>query len=109
MAAVIVSVREREEEVAEHVTEKTDTEEVVGNAAAQAHCADADRLAGCAVHLSPATAFSGVRLLARNLPFVLLLVMIGSLFWPTQPEEDSQEADPGLKQNGADEMSTIRH
>jgi hypothetical protein len=40
---------------------------------------------------------------------VLLLVMIGSLFWPTQPEEDSQEADPGLKQNGADEMSTIRH
>ena len=32
----IVSVREREEEVAEHVAEKTDTEEVVSDATAQA-------------------------------------------------------------------------
>jgi hypothetical protein len=36
MAAVIVSAREHEEEVAEQVAEKTDTEEVVGTAAAQA-------------------------------------------------------------------------
>jgi hypothetical protein len=35
--------------------------------------------------------------------------MIGSLFWPTQPEEDSQEAGQRLKPNGADEMPSIRH
>jgi hypothetical protein len=36
MAAVIVSAKEREEEAAEQAAEKTDTEEVVGTAAAQA-------------------------------------------------------------------------
>jgi hypothetical protein len=66
-------------------------------------------LLGALFTSSPATAIGGVRLLARNLPLVLLLVMIGSLFWPTQPEEDSQEAGQRLKPNGADEMPSIRH
>jgi uncharacterized membrane protein len=106
MAAVIVSAREHEKQVAEHVAEKNDTVEVVGNAAiVQTPIA----LLGALFTSSPATAIGGIRLLARNLPLVLLLVMIGSLFWPTRPEEDSQETDPGLKPNGADEMSTIRH
>ena len=108
IAAVIVSAREREEEVAEQVAEKTDTEEVVGNAAAQAMVQTPIALLGALFTSSPATAISGVRLLARNLPLVLLLVMIGSLFWPTQSEEDLQ-TDQRLKPNGADEMSTIRH
>jgi hypothetical protein len=109
MAAVIVFAREHEEEIAEQVAEKTDTEEVVGNAAAQAIVQTPIALLGALFTSSPATAIGGVRLLARNLPLVLLLVMIGSLFWPTQPEEDSQATDQGLKPNGADEMSTIRH
>ena len=109
IAAVIVSAREREEEVAEQVAEKTDTEEVVGNAAAQAMVQTPIALLGALFTSSPATAISGVRLLARNLPLVLLLVMIGSLFWPTQPEEDPEEPDRGLKSNGADEVSTVRH
>jgi hypothetical protein len=109
MAAVIVSAKEREEEVAEHVAEKNDTVEVVGTAAAQAIVQTPIALLGALFTSSPATAIGGIRLLARNLPLVLLLVMIGSLFWPTRPEEDSQETDPGLKPNGADEMSTIRH
>jgi uncharacterized membrane protein len=109
MAAVIVSARERDEEVAAQVAEKTDTEAVVGNAAAQAIVQTPIALLGALFTSSPATAFGGVRLLVRNLPLVLLLVMIGSLFWPTQPEEDSQATDQGLKPNGADEMSTIRH
>ncbi len=109
IAAVIVSAREREEEVAEQVADKTDTEEVVGNAAAQAMVQTPIALLGALFTSSPATAISGVRLLARNLPLVLLLVMIGSLFWPTQSEEDLQETDLSLKPNGADEMSTVRH
>jgi hypothetical protein len=109
MAAAIVSAKEREEEVAEQAAEKTDTEQVVSNAAAQAIVQTPIALLGALFTTSPTTALNGVRLLARNLPLVLLLVMIGSLFWPTQPEEDSQETDPGLKLNGADEMSTIRH
>ena len=106
IAAVIVSAREREEEVAEQAADKTDT---VGTAAAQAMVQTPIALLGALFTSSPATAISGVRLLARNLPLVLLLVMIGSLFWPTQPEEDLQETDQGLKPNGADEMSTVRH
>jgi hypothetical protein len=109
MAAVIVSAREHDEGVAEQVAEKTDTEEVVGNAAAQAIVQTPIALLGALFTSSPATAIGGVRLLARNLPLVLLLVMIGSLFWPTQPEEDSQETDQGLRPNGADDMATIRH
>ena len=109
IAAVIVSAREREEEVADQAADKTDTKEVVGNAAAQAMVQTPIALLGALFTSSPATAISGVRLLARNLPLVLLLVMIGSLFWPTQPEVDSQETDLGLKPNGADEMSTVRH
>jgi uncharacterized membrane protein YhaH (DUF805 family) len=108
MAAVIVSARERDEEVAEQVAEKTDTEEVIGTAAAQAIVQTPIALLGALLTSSPATAIGGVRLLARNLPLVLLLVMIGSLFWPTtQLDEDSQ--DERLKPNGADAMPSIRH
>jgi uncharacterized membrane protein len=106
MAAVIVSAKEREEEVAEQAAEKTDAEEVVSNAAAQAIVQTPIALLGALFTTSPATALNGVRLLARNLALVLLLVMIGSLFWPTtQLDEDSQ--DERLKPN--DGMSTIRH
>jgi hypothetical protein len=109
MAAVIVSAKEREEEeVAEQAAEKTDTEEVVSNAAAQAIVQTPIALLGALFTTSPATALNGVRLLARNLPLVLLLVMIGSLFWPTQSEEDLQETDP-LRPNGADAMPSVRH
>jgi hypothetical protein len=106
MAAIIVSAKEREEQVAEQVAERTDTEEVVGDAAAQAIVQTPIALLGALFTSSPATALGGVRLLARNLPLVLLLLMIGSLFWPTQLEK---ETDESLKPNGSDEMSTVRH
>jgi len=108
IAAIIVSAKEREE-VAEQVAERTDTEEVVSDATAQAIVQTPIALLDALLTSYPTTGISGVRLLSRNLPLVLLLVMIGSLFWPTQPEEDLQETDESLKPNGADEMSTIRH
>ena len=38
-----------------------------------------------------AGALSAARLLARNLPLVLLLVMIGALFWPTKQGEPLED------------------
>jgi hypothetical protein len=36
-----------------------------------------------------------LRLLARNLPLVLLLVMIGALFWPTGAAPELEEPEAG--------------
>ena len=109
LAAIIVSVKEHEEEVAEQVAENTDTGEVVSDATAQAIAQTPIALLGALLTTSPATALGGIRLLARNFPLVLLLVMIGALFWPTRPEEDLQETDQRLKPNGADDMPIVRH
>jgi len=109
IAAIVVSVKEHEEEVAEQIAEKTDTEEVVSDATAQAMVQTPIALLGALFTSSPATALSGVGLLARNFPLVLLLVMIGALFWPMRPEEDLEETDYRMKPNGADDIPSVRH
>jgi uncharacterized membrane protein YhaH (DUF805 family) len=112
LAAIIVSVKEHEEEVAEQVSKNTDTEEVVSDATAQAMVQTPIALLGALFTSSPATALGGIRLLARNLPLVLLLVMIGALVWPTQPAaEELEDTDQQLKPNGADHQtpSALRH
>jgi hypothetical protein len=51
------------------------------------------------------------RLLGRNFPLVLLLVMIGALFWPTE-EGSAPDADTDApRPNGADDPmpSALRH
>ena len=53
-----------------------------------------------------------MRLLARNPPLVLLLVMIGMLFWPTKVGERLQDEHDALRNpNGTDDPmpSTLRH
>ena len=112
LAAIIVSVKEHEEEVAEQVSKNTDTEEVVSDATAQAMMQTPIALLGALFTSSPATALGGIRLLARNFPLVLLLVMIGALVWPTQPAaEELEDTDQQLKPNGADHEtpSALRH
>ena len=44
----------------------------------------------------------GVRLLGRNIPLVILLALLGLLFWPTKSgDADAAEADAGpRKPNG---------
>jgi hypothetical protein len=59
-----------------------------------------------------ASAFSIARTLSRNFPLVLLLVMIGALFWPTKPLQDGLDEtdDIAPKPNGSDtEASVLRH
>jgi hypothetical protein len=114
VAAIVVSVKEQEEEVAEQLAEKTDTEEVVSDATAQAIVQTPIALLGTLLTFpSGATsALSAARILGRNLPLVLLLVMIGALFWPSQDGEPSDEdVDMVRRPNGSDDHvpSALRH
>ena len=93
IASIVVSVKEHEEEVAEQQAAKTDTEELVSDATAQALAQTPIALLGALMTIpgGAAGALSAARLLGRNWPLVLLLVMIGALFWPTEDapaEED---------------------
>ena len=88
VAAIAVSVKEQEEEKAEQLAEEADTQEVVSDATAQAMVQTPIALLG-ALFTTPGgatSALSVARLLGRNFPLVLLLVMIGALFWPTKEE-----------------------
>jgi Na+/melibiose symporter-like transporter len=114
IASIVVSVKEHEEKVVEQQAAKTDTEELVTDATAQAIVQTPIALLGALMTMPGGAtgALSAVRLLARNLPLVLLLVGIGALFWPTKqdaPYED--EFDAVRKLNGSDEdmPSALRH
>jgi uncharacterized membrane protein YebE (DUF533 family) len=114
IAAIAVSVKEHEEEVAEQKAEETDTQGVASDATVQAITQAPVALLG-ALFASPGGATSALkvaRILGRNFPLVLLLVMIGALFWPTEKTDSStDEAVEGARRpNGAEEMpSTLRH
>src|SRR6202163_323717 len=85
IASTIVSVKEHQEEVAEQETAKTDTEQVVSDATAEAMVQTPIALLGALMTMpgGAAGALSAARLLGRNWPLVLLLVAIGALYWPT--------------------------
>lgn len=111
IASVAVSVKEHEEEVAEQKATKADTEEVVSEATAQALMQTPIALIGGLLTMpgGAAGALSAARLLGRNWPLVVLLVLIGGLFWPTG-ETAVENEDAGPRPNGADHMpSTLRH
>ncbi|MFZ0849308.1 MAG: hypothetical protein WAO08_08905 [Hyphomicrobiaceae bacterium] len=114
IASIVVSVKEHEEEVAEQQATKTETEGVVSDATAQALVQTPIALLGALMTMpgGSAGALSAVRLLARNLPLGLLLVMIGMLFWPTKVGGRLQDEHDALrKPNGTDNPmpSTLRH
>jgi hypothetical protein len=114
IAAIVVSVKEHEEEKAAQLAEETDTEAVVSDATAQAIVQTPIALLGTLLTTGGgATSALGVaRLLGRNFPLVLLLVMIGALFWPAKDgvSEDADAADMTRRPNGTDEMpSVMRH
>ena len=96
IASIVVSVKEHEEEAAEQQAAKTDTEEVVSDAAAQALVQTPVALLGAIMTMpgGAAGALGAARLLGRNWSLVLFLVMIGALFWPT--EDAPAEGTPGV-------------
>jgi hypothetical protein len=99
-AAIAVSVKEHEEEAADQKAEQADTGEVVSDATAEAMVQAPLALLG-ALFSAPggaAGAFKIARVLGRNFPLVLLLVMIGALFWPT----DRQDSEVGSAETRPD-------
>jgi hypothetical protein len=97
IAAVAVSMKEEQEEKAEELAEQTDTQEVMSEATVQALGQAPVALLG-ALATVPGGARSllpVLRLLARNLPLVLLLLMIGALFWPTATRSQEAGAEEG--------------
>jgi hypothetical protein len=105
VAAIAVSVKENEDEVAEQQAEEADTQHVVGDAMSQALVQAPLAVLGGLMTTAggPASAISLVRVLGRNLPLVLLLVMIGALFFPdAKPEHSDADEDLGAaRPNGA--------
>jgi hypothetical protein len=113
IAAIAVSVKEHEEEVAEQKADDADTQGVVSDATAQAITQVPLALLGTLFSISggATTELKAARALGRNLPLVLLLVMLGALFWPTeQAELADADLDGARKPNGREDMpSTLRH
>jgi hypothetical protein len=105
IASIVVTVKEHEEEVVEQQTAKADTEELISDATVQALAQTPVALLGAVMTMpgGAAGALSAVRLLGRNWPLVLLLVMIGALFWPTEHAAAEEDAVVGHKPNGSDD------
>jgi hypothetical protein len=113
IASIVVSVKEREEESAEQQAAKTDTEEVVSDATAQALAQTPIALLGAVMTMpgGAAGALSAARLLGRNWQLVLLLAMIGALFWPTENASADEDVVAIRNPNGPDDhmASVMRH
>src|SRR5262249_35769500 len=111
---LLVAFKEYEEEAAEQKAEETDTHEVVSDATAQAALQAPIALLSAAF-ATPGGARSALqiaRVLGRNLPLVLLLVMIAALMWPTGQGESAEAGpdDVARKPNGSDAFpSELRH
>jgi hypothetical protein len=107
VAMLVVTVKEQEEEVAEAEAVAADTPEVAKEVAMQAPLALLSAL--LASPMGPTSAFGIARLLGRNLPLVLLLVVAGFLLWPRVPGTEGETAEgeppadkpPAPKPNGA--------
>ena len=93
IAALVVSFKEHEEEVADEAAEEADTSKVATELTAQAPLA----LLGALFTMLPGGASSALKVaqvLGRNFPLVLLLVLVGALFWPPEEGEDTETMRP---------------
>jgi mannose/fructose/N-acetylgalactosamine-specific phosphotransferase system component IIC len=108
VAAITVSVKEHEEEVAEQQAEQSDNE-AVSDATAQAMMQVPLALLG-AVFTMPGGATSALkvaRILGRKYPLVLLLVLVGALFWPTENKAEEPVVGAEQKPNGFQPAETL--
>jgi hypothetical protein len=102
IAAIAVGVKEHEEEVAEKRAEQTEGSGVLGGATAQAALQAPLALLGAAsaVPGGATTILKAVRVLGRHYPVVLLVGLIGLLFWPTPNSGASGLTDAEQKPDG---------
>jgi hypothetical protein len=94
LAALAVTVKEQEEVVADAAAEQSDTAEVATDAAAQAAIQLPLALLGSfmTTPLGPGAALAGAKMIGRNLPLVVLLVLVGLMFWPPGEKAAAEEA-----------------
>ena len=97
LAAFVLSVKEQEEQIVDKQAEQKDTAEVGTDAAAQAAVQIPIAVLG-ALLANPGgatAAAGGARTLVRNIPLVVLLVLVGMLLWPAEPAAglESEESD----------------
>jgi hypothetical protein len=104
LAAALVSAKEHKEEAADKEAEKSDSSSTVSDAAAEAITRAPIALLGSvfAIPGGPATALSAARVIGRNWPIAVLVVLIGGLFWPTRNTADEEELAIRLRPNGPD-------
>jgi len=125
IASLVVTVKEQEEEIADTQAERSDTGEVATDAAAQTAVQLPLALLGTLMTtpLGPGAAAGGAKLVLRNLPLVLLLALLGLLFWPSQPtaadgatseaegdeplHDDMTAGEFGPAPNGVDRRATV--
>jgi uncharacterized membrane protein len=103
VAAFVVSVKEQEEEVAAEHAEARDTAEVGTEAAAQAAVQLPIAALGALFSTPGGTTavMGGAKVLARNLPLVVLLALLAMLFWPTEHAAGEEEPEAeARKPNG---------
>jgi hypothetical protein len=95
IATLVVTVKEQEEEVAEKQAEATDTANVATDAAAQAAAQMPLALLGAVLStpMGPSTLTGGAKLVARNIPLIVLLAAIALLFWPSETAAEEGDAD----------------
>jgi hypothetical protein len=95
IAAIVVSVKEHEEEAAEEGAQQDDTKGVISEGTAEAMMQAPVALLGALVTAPGGitTVLKVARVLGRNYPLVLLLVMIGALFYPSAPDRDDVRRD----------------
>jgi hypothetical protein len=99
LAALVVTVKEQEEDAAEQAAETSETTAssataAVAEAAAQNPMALLTMLS--ALPAGPASIVPVLRMVARNLPLVVLLAAITFLVWPKATAEADQDAAAGV-------------
>ena len=123
LAAMVVTVKEQEEEAAEQAAAETADSGTATAAVAEAAAQNPMALLGMlsALPMGPASLVPALRLAARNLPLVVLLAAITFLLWPSEqaeegdhtqagrsPEDDQTAAGHGAEDDAADDHP-VRH
>ena len=106
IASAVVAVKEQEGVATDTKAEATDTADVATDAAAQAAVQLPIALLGTLLTtpMGPGLAAGSAKALVRNLPLVILVALIGLLFWPSAP--DSSQADAAAADAGSDDQAT---
>jgi hypothetical protein len=102
VTAAVVTVKEYEEEVADKEAEEADTAAVASEATAQAIGQILIELLNTLATMPGGLkgALSVGRMLGRNLPLVLFVVLFGGLLWPEEPNSAAHQAGTADENSG---------